>query len=125
MIVLVPLVAEAATAPHTFRELSSQVVQIISAATATLIIAALVAYLWGIASNFEKLSEGDMNKYRDFILWGIAILFVMVSIWGIIKLLQSTVFSAGAVNNAATGGQDGGNSGPCTFTSCPPGTLSI
>lgn len=43
----------------------------------------LVKYLWGQSS--ENASEG-----LQIMMWGIIAIFVMVSVWGIIRLLQST-----------------------------------
>ena len=105
MIVLLfaPLFAEAAGAPRTFKELSSQLVTILSAGVVTLVALAIVIYIWGIASNMIKLGEGEGDKYKAYIFWGIAILFVMVSIWGIIGLLNNTIFSGNPAGSDSSG----------------------
>lgn len=43
----------------------------------------LIKYLWGASS--ENASEG-----LSIMMWGVIAIFVMVSIWGIIRLLQNT-----------------------------------
>lgn len=87
---MVPLVASAA--PRTFRELACQLADILDTATFTLIILGLVVYFWGIAVNINHFGEeDDGEKKKGFFIWGILILFVMVSIWGIIQLLQNTL----------------------------------
>jgi hypothetical protein len=54
--------------------------------------AALIAFFWGLAkfiwqgsSNAEKRAEG-----MSIMVTGVAALFVMVSIWGLVALLQRT-----------------------------------
>lgn len=93
-----PMIAEAAGAtgaPRTFKELANQVVTVLSAAVVTIVILAVVIYVWRIASNMVKLSEGNTGAYQAFIFWGIVIIFVMVSIWGIVRVLQMTFFQTG------------------------------
>lgn len=87
-----PLIASAA--PLTFRELACQLADLIDTATFTLIIFALVAYFWGMAVNIPHFGdEKGAEKRKSFFFWGIIVLFVMVSIWGIVQLLQNTLGS--------------------------------
>lgn len=56
-----------------------------------LIVLALVIFFFGVAQyvlNGENTEE--RAKGRQFMLWGVLALFVLVSIWGIIKLLSVT-----------------------------------
>lgn len=56
-----------------------------------LILAALVLFLFGIVRLFFfKGAEADNKKNRDFVLYGIVALFVMVSVWGLVNILRST-----------------------------------
>jgi len=56
-----------------------------------LIAAAVVCFIWGVlkfilnADDATKREEG-----RQFIIWGILGLFIMVSIWGIVNILNAT-----------------------------------
>jgi hypothetical protein len=89
---LVPTLAFA-QAPRTFSELANTIVEILDVATFTLIILGLVIYFWGIAVNIPHFGDEEgAEKRKGFFVWGIVILFVMVSIWGIIQLLQNTLF---------------------------------
>lgn len=116
---LLPVFAEAAGAPRSLADLSSQIVTLLGAATITLAIVAFVVYLWGMASNFFKLNQGESEDMKQFYFWGIAILFVMASVWGILRLMQATVF------NGETPGSGGGSSRGCTdFANCPPASIS-
>lgn len=51
---------------------------------------------------------------RSYLVWGIIIIFVMVSIWGILQLLQNTLFGNGGYNSIGTN-----SATPCSsFTDC-------
>ncbi|MBI2610781.1 hypothetical protein HYW60_02505 [Candidatus Kaiserbacteria bacterium] len=90
-ILLLPSVALAA--PNTFQELAYDVVEILDTATFTLIIFGLVVYFWGMATNIPHFGdEKGAEKRKSFFFWGLVVLFVMASIWGIIHLLQNTLF---------------------------------
>ena len=99
LILVSPLVASAA--PRTFQELANTIVVILDNATSVLIVLGIVVYFYGVSTNIMKSGESDREKLRNYLVWGIIVLFVMVSIWGIIGLLQSTLFGDSA---AATGG---------------------
>jgi hypothetical protein len=51
----------------------------------------LVAFLWGV---FEYIKDGDneqaRTKGKDHILWGVIGMFIMVSVYGILKILLDT-----------------------------------
>ena len=52
---------------------------------------AVIAFFWGIVQYIWGLREGNAKKVQDgnqVMIWGIVSLFVMFSIYGIIKLLQ-------------------------------------
>ncbi len=100
-ILVVPTFALAA-APRTFLELSNTIVLILDNATAVLIVAGIVVYFYGISTNILNFSDDGGEKVRAYFFWGIIVLFVMVSIWGILRLLQSTLFG-GSVSSPTSG----------------------
>jgi len=111
-----PAVALAA-APSTFQDLAGQVVTILNAATFVLIGLGLVVYFWGVASNLFKAHEGyHANNLRNYLLLGVGIIFVMVSVWGIVQLLQNTLFGNGSTN--ATGAAQNSGSACDSFGNC-------
>lgn len=64
-----------------------------------MIIAALLVFLYGIfmlmfvgGGNEESRSKG-----RRFMLWGIVSLFVMVSVWGLVNILRTSIFGGGTL----------------------------
>jgi fumarate reductase subunit D len=106
---LAPALAFAA-APTTFRDLSDQIVTILNSATGVLVVLGLVVYFWGVSSNLFSNSEHGRANLRSYIIWGLAIIFVMVSIWGILSLLQNSLFggsaaspTSGVVSNGTSG----------------------
>jgi hypothetical protein len=49
---------------------------------------AVIAFLWGIVMY---LFGKDKDGAKTFMLWGIIAIAVMVSIWGLVGILQSTL----------------------------------
>lgn len=65
--------------------------QLIGAATPIVVALALVYFFWGLGQLV--LGSGDDKKRKDAIqimIYGVIALFVMVSVWGIINVLQTT-----------------------------------
>ncbi len=53
---------------------------------------AMVAFLWGIASYIWAIREGNSTKIdegKKFMMWGLIALFVMFSVYGIVKFFQT------------------------------------
>lgn len=98
-ILVLPAVA-AAAGPNTLKELVGMLVDLLNKATGVLVAAALVAFLYGAAYNMLKAGERGSGALRQFLVWGVIILFVMVSIWGILRLLQETLFGSNSASTA-------------------------
>lgn len=77
-------------AAKTVMDLAAWVVTIMNMATALLITTAIVIYFWGIVYNFNSISN-DKAKMRSFLGWGVFAIFVMVSIWGIVSMIKSSI----------------------------------
>jgi glucose uptake protein GlcU len=58
----------------------------------TLIALALVLFLWGVLRYLFSKDGPAKKEARDFMMWGIVALFVMVSVWGLVKVLQDVIF---------------------------------
>lgn len=66
---------------------------------------AMVFFLWGTAQFF--FSGGDEKKLEDvkrLMVWGIITLFVMVSVWGIVDVIQTEFFGGWRVYQVLPGG---------------------
>src|SRR6185369_11066636 len=81
-----------ASAPK-FQDLLGYFGCIINASVIPLIFAlAVVMFAWG-AVNFFIINADEENKRaqgRQFMIWGIIALFVMVSVWGLVGILGDT-----------------------------------
>jgi len=51
---------------------------------------AVVVFLWGVIKFVISEADSDKQKGKEFILWGIVGLFVMVSVWGLENILEHT-----------------------------------
>lgn len=99
LVILAPQAAFAA--PGTFKELANLLVNWLNQIAIVLITLALVIYFWGIARNMNKFGDGAQaaaTTLRYYVFWGVLILFVMMSVWGIIRLLQNTLFGGNPGN---------------------------
>lgn len=64
---------------------------VLTSATTLLMTAAFVVFFAGVVLFLYHRSSGDdakLAKDKEAMLWGLLALFVMVSVWGIIKLVQ-------------------------------------
>lgn len=92
---LLPLVASAQTLLNTLALVS----QFLNSLVYLFITLAIVVFFWGMIRYI--LAAGGADKQKEnlkIMLYGIIAIFVMVSIWGIIQLLQRTF---GVTNNQA------------------------
>jgi len=83
-------------APQNFKDLVYQIVDFINSGIVILFSLAVVYFFWSVVRNL--LGSGEQNseqkqKLQQTIIWGLIIIFVMVSIWGIIQILQNTLTS--------------------------------
>ncbi len=93
-ILMTPGLALAAAAPQTFQSLAYLLVTILNSATGVLIIAGIAIYFYGISTNILKFGEGDAERLKNYFFWGIIVLFLMVSLWGILALLRDTLLGS-------------------------------
>jgi hypothetical protein len=120
---LVSVPSLALAAPQNFQELANLIVTIMDNATIVLIVLGIVVYFWGISTSLFKVNAGGAAAKKTltaYIIWGMIVLFVMVSIWGILQLLQNTLFSTDAVSfgvgNTSGGTASGGGFSPPPFS---------
>jgi hypothetical protein len=66
------------------------VAAIIGALVPVLITLALVVFLWGLVKYlWGKDGKAQIDDAKKLMKWGLITLFVMVSVWGIIDLMQT------------------------------------
>src|SRR3989338_4140991 len=96
-LLLLPTVA-LASAPRTFEELANLIVAILDSGGGLLVLAGIVIYFYGVSTNILKMSDEGGKTARAYFVWGILVIFIMVSIWGILDLLQNTLFGNNPYN---------------------------
>lgn len=95
-----------AEAPRTFNELANLIVTILDYGAGLLVVAAIVIYFYSVSTGIYKARSGEESAaLRTTIIWGLIVIFVMVSVWGIINILQNTIF--GNDRYSPSTGQDG------------------
>lgn len=62
----------------------------LNAAIGLMITLAIVVFFWGLIKYLWGSGSEGKSEGLQVMLWGVIAIFVMVSIWGIIRLLQST-----------------------------------
>lgn len=102
---MTPAVAAAASAVSTYSGLVNQLVSLMNMGVAVLVTLGFVAYFYGMSSNILQFGgESNPEKKKAFFFWGIIILFVMLSVGGILRVVQNTFFPASTLQNTVTGG---------------------
>ncbi len=89
-----------AQTPTTFIGLANMLVRILNDGVVLMITAVIVVYFYGIVGRVYKSSQGETKgDMSSYLMWGIAIIFLMVSIWGVIQILQNTLFGPPPATN--------------------------
>lgn len=81
-------------APANFKAFTGQLIGIVNLATSALFSAAIAFFFWNLVRNLWGYDGGNAEqreKLQQTLFWGILIIFVMVSVWGIIAILQQTL----------------------------------
>jgi hypothetical protein len=52
----------------------------------------VVVYFWGLVVNLHKSQEGGYKEAKGQLLWGLLVICVIFSIWGILNLLEKAIF---------------------------------
>jgi len=91
-LVLLPLVSY--SAPQNFKDavgLFTEIIKSLSLVAASL---ALLAFFWGIVLFITRSGESDnLEKAKSTMGWGLFALFILVSFWGIIRVIEVTFIS--------------------------------
>lgn len=109
---LLPTLASAATLRDTLVLFS----QFLNGIIGLFITLAIVVFFWGLIKYLWSMDAENAHEGLNRMFWGLIAIFVMVSIWGLIRLLQSTlqvtstdpIIPKGIVVNPGYGGSGGG-----------------
>jgi len=55
---------------------------------------AVLVFLWGLLSYVVSKDADKQKDARGVMIWGIITIFVMVSVWGLVGILNQTIFGA-------------------------------
>lgn len=80
--------------PTNFTEVICLILDFISNLVPVIIGLTVITFLWGLAKFI--LAAGDEKKIQDgknLMVWGIIGIFVMVSVWGIVRIVYGSFFS--------------------------------
>ena len=83
----IPAIAAAATLTDTLVFLST----FLNGVIGLFITLAFVVFFWGLIKYLFTMEQESAHESLRIMFWGVIAIFVMVSIWGIIRLLQSTL----------------------------------
>ena len=109
---LLPALASAATLQDTLIFLST----FLNGVIGLFITLAIVLFFLGLIKYLFCIDSENAHEGLKIMFWGLICIFVMVSIWGIIRLLQSTfkvtstdpIIPKGIMVSPGTGGSTGG-----------------
>ncbi len=88
--VVLPTVASAQTLMQTLQTAN----QLLTGVMGLFITLAIVIFFWGLIKYLMSVGE-EKSEGLQIMFYGVIAIFVMVSIWGIIRLLQGTFNVAG------------------------------
>ena len=67
------------------------IIDLINGVLVPLVIAlAVLIFIWGVLVYVLAKSDDAKEKGRDYMIWGIIGLFVIVSVWGLVNVLGGT-----------------------------------
>ncbi len=91
LLLALPLAASAQTL-QPLANLIGAIARLVGALVPILITMALVAFFWGLVRYlFSKDGEKGLAGAKNLMIWGLVSLFVMVSVWGIVRLAQDAL----------------------------------
>ena len=78
----------------TLTQFVSQIISVINLLVALLGSIALVIFIWGGVRYLYKADDSHRQAQKEFMGWTLVALFVIVSVFGILKILQSMLLPA-------------------------------
>lgn len=77
--------------PGTLGGILDEIFEILSVALPVLFILATLLFITGLIWYIGSSAKEDKQKEaRNIMIWGIGILFVIVAVWGLVKVLEDT-----------------------------------
>jgi hypothetical protein len=96
------------------------VVGIINIIIPVLTVLALALFLYsGVRLVLNASEAHGRGAARDAMMWGIISLFVLVSVWGILRIMCTTLFGSPTCNNTATSSTSAPSNGQHVLLTIP------
>ena len=89
-----------------FCTIVQNIVSLINLTVGVLLALAVVIFFWGLVRFISESSDTHAHtEGKERIIWSLIALFVLVSIWGILALMNAAFFGAtpGSTNSSCTG----------------------
>lgn len=103
-VLALPLIAGAQAGSLNLNGVDNSIARIITTMNGIvplLIGVAVLVFLWGVL-KFVLAGSDDAAKRKDargFMIWGLVSIFIMVSVWGLVGILQSSFGLSGVDSN--------------------------
>ncbi len=96
---LAPSVALAAARPQNFADFVHHLTRLLNLTIPIAFAIALLAFFWGLVKFIYLSSESDSAREdaKNIMLYGVLALFVMLSVWGFVRILQETIFGTSGI----------------------------
>lgn len=96
---LVPLLTQAGDAAggaKTFSQiLSRDIMPILTSAINLMTIVTFLVFVWGVLRFIQGAGDDKRRaEERKFLMWGTIALFLMVSVWGVVKIVHTLFFGS-------------------------------
>lgn len=91
--ILMFIVPSAVNAQQTLRTIAGTVIDLLNQMSLFIMALALLAFIFG-AVRFIATAGDDRAREsgKQLMIWGVASLFVMIAVWGLVAILQNTFF---------------------------------
>lgn len=96
--VVLPIIADAVTTSQGINGTIGVLNTIFNNLIGLFITLAIVLFFWGLIKYLWSMEQENAHEGLKIMFWGLIAIFVMVSIWGLIQLIQSTL----GVQNASS-----------------------
>ena len=94
---IIPFIVFAA--PKNITDIINLLIGIIKQAGILVVALALLFFFWGLSKFILQAGSDEGRKEgRNIMLWGIIALFIMISVWGIVAVLDNTFFGGSSGN---------------------------
>lgn len=91
-LILTPALAFAQGELGNIERLLEAIGRLVGIATPIVVGIALLGFFWGLVSYiFAAGDEGKRGEARQYMIWGIVALFVMVAVWGLVRFVGEAV----------------------------------